>query len=477
MANKDPKEEDDKVAAAYENISKKLDSLRNGGGDDEDETEKNESDVENQDDAELAEWKGPKPMKDETEDDEDQEEIRRVKLKNLASEDEEDDEDSDESKESDESEDEEESDKDTQSQSGKADEDDEDEGESTPKKKWEPGEDDPLDEEEEESGRDAKSQGDKESEDEDEPEDSENSAPIESGSEKPEVQQTRGAEDSDDADLSEKPIHRSTESSEASENEKPETKYYENESEMDFSKKKDPQPDTLDDLAEDAPRRGGDSDEEEYAIPNLKGSRQEGSNIGYNAHPETESFARGYQDRNMDNMQNNSGNADPNNFFSQHSQNQAPKRANKFHLLVLVIIGVAVIGFTVYILKGGFGQISMTSQPSPSPSAQESASPTPTPTPEPDRAQYKIRVLNGTSTSGLAGTVSDKLKELGYEIEKKGNAPNQNFKKTEIKTKASAAGLSELLLKDLSSDYPDASNSGELKDTDAADAEVILGEE
>jgi hypothetical protein len=175
----------------------------------------------------------------------------------------------------------------------------------------------------------------------------------------------------------------------------------------------------------------------------------------------------------MDNMQGSSN--DPNNFFSQHSQNQPVKRANKFHLLILVLIGIAVIGFTVYILKGGFGEIGLSGQPSPSPSpVEQSPSPTPTPTPEPDRAQYKVRILNGSGKTGLAKTVSDKLKELGYQIDKTGNATNSAFTQTIVRVKAEDESVIAQIIKDLAPEF-EASGNTSLKDNDAADIEVILG--
>jgi hypothetical protein len=170
---------------------------------------------------------------------------------------------------------------------------------------------------------------------------------------------------------------------------------------------------------------------------------------------------------------------DPNNYFSQHQQPQTPKRANKFHLLILVVIGVVVIGFTVYILKGGFGDINIgTPAPSPSPFATATPEPTPTPTPEPtvDRGEFTVKVLNGTSTSGLAGTIRDKLKELGYKTATPGNAADSDVTQTEIRVKdgTASAELLQRLTLDLAPTYE--AKEGEKLDKKAAyDAEVIIG--
>lgn len=162
--------------------------------------------------------------------------------------------------------------------------------------------------------------------------------------------------------------------------------------------------------------------------------------------------------------------AHPSNYFNRHNTTP-PKRGSFLHLIILILIGLAVIGGTVYLLKYQFNS---TPSPTPTPTPEATASPAATPTPAIENSKFKIRVLNGTTTSGLARTVSDKLKELGFQIDKTGNAPKQDYKSTEIKVKSSASGLYDQLAKDLGSDYT-ASNSGELKDSDAADAEVILG--
>lgn len=420
---KDPKEEDkqsltsneDKVAQAYENISRKLESLRSGKTPEDDEPNESEESNESQDvDVELEEWKGPKGVKTEEKEGEGEMELRRVKLKNL-----EEPEESEEPNEPNES-----------------------KGEDKPKKKWEPVEDDPLDED----PSDAKALDGKHKDEESEE-----------------------SEESDEPKESKEP-KKSEESGTSDSNEKSDSPgrsmYSENESKMDLPKRKDPQPDTLDDLTEDIATQS--DEEDDYDIPNLKGSRQRAGDMEYNTPLQTETFAGSYRDKSS--MENN----DPNNFFSQHNQSKLPKRANKFHLLVLVVIGIAVIGFTVYILKGGFGAISINPEPSPSPSEQTSSTPTPTPTPEPERSKYKVRVLNGSGKTGLAKTVSDKLKELGYQIDKTGNATNSAFQQTVIRVKPEAESFIPRIVTDLTPEF-DAAGNTSLKDADTVDIEIILG--
>lgn len=148
------------------------------------------------------------------------------------------------------------------------------------------------------------------------------------------------------------------------------------------------------------------------------------------------------------------------------------RSGSKLHLLILVLIGLAVIGGTVYLLKN---QFETKSQPSPTPTVAE-ASPTPEPTPTPiARAEYKVRVLNGTETSGLAKTVSEKLQGLGYQIERTGNATNSAFESTVVRAKSGKIEVIDQLISDLAGDYTAASSGASLKDSDGADAEIIIG--
>jgi len=462
--SEESKHDDDQVAAAYENISKKLSSLR-GGGSGGDRDEEKEADSDKSEEIELEEWKGPKPpVKEELRpqvEEEDEDDIRKVKLKNLEND-----------KEDDESDEEEET---AFMKKGKEDEPEEDEADDNEMKpkEWKPAENDPLDEEldEAEIKQSNKAEAVEEMEKEEElVADTEENPSLKEEEVDSEIEE-RSIKDQGEVEKAES-VHSEISS-------KPE----EDEMEADLAPKAGP--DSLDDLADetpfapdsDIPRKAAvDSrEEEEYSIPNLKVSRQEGSSMGYNAPSQREGVGQSYSPKNN----NMDGNNDPNSFFSQH-QPQPAKRANKFHLLVLVIIGIVVIGFTVYILKGGFGDIKIgTTQPSPSPSAVATPEPTPTPTPEPevDRGAFTVRVLNGTSTSGLAGKVRDKLKETGYKTSTPGNATETDVAQTEIRVKegSESAALVQRLILDLAPDY-EAKEGEKLDDKVAYDAEVIIGD-
>lgn len=109
--------------------------------------------------------------------------------------------------------------------------------------------------------------------------------------------------------------------------------------------------------------------------------------------------------------------------------------------------------------------------PTPSPTA------TPTPTEAPfDRSSASVRILNGTDKSGAAGALGKDLEKLGWKVAGTGNAPKKGVLQTEVRAKEGSESAAEALVKDLSSNYK-ATISANLKDTDKADVEIIIGKE
>lgn len=166
------------------------------------------------------------------------------------------------------------------------------------------------------------------------------------------------------------------------------------------------------------------------------------------------------------------------NYFDRRNQPLPRKKASLWHLLILLLIGAGVIGATVYFLKYQFNE---PAKPTPSP---EISTPTPvaTPTPTPvptisDRSGFTVRVLNGTSKTGLAGTILTKLKDAGFKTDRSGNATNSAFEQTIIRVKegSQSSALVETVTKDLGSDFSPISETT-LKSNDKADVEVILGQ-
>lgn len=165
----------------------------------------------------------------------------------------------------------------------------------------------------------------------------------------------------------------------------------------------------------------------------------------------------------------------PNSGVYSSKSNQNAK-GSKIHVFILLGIGLVIIIATVYLLKNNFTFPSSVTTSTPAPTAAVEPTPLPTPTPTPiDRSKFKIRILNGTPVSGLAATEAAKLKGLGYQIDKTGNATNSAFTKTQIRSKPGLDILIQQLIKDLSPDYSGSSSSSALKVNDTVDGEVILG--
>lgn len=149
---------------------------------------------------------------------------------------------------------------------------------------------------------------------------------------------------------------------------------------------------------------------------------------------------------------------------------QSPSVSNIVRIVVVLVI-LLTLGATFYLLRNKFSAATQRGEP---PSTIEITSSSPSPTPEFNRSQFTTRVLNGTKKTGLAASVSAKLKELGYKVGKTGNATSSAFDRSEVRVKDKAQGLLEQLIKDLMPDY-DAMAGASLKSDDTVDAEVILG--
>lgn len=114
---------------------------------------------------------------------------------------------------------------------------------------------------------------------------------------------------------------------------------------------------------------------------------------------------------------------------------------------VLLIVASAVLGVVAYgLAQGKFNNwfnLSAKATATPSVTATAKASATPTPTPAPTatttptsaataKSAVTMRVLNGTTVTGAAGTAKSVLEKAGYTVRTVGNATNQNYESTTI---------------------------------------------
>ena len=121
-----------------------------------------------------------------------------------------------------------------------------------------------------------------------------------------------------------------------------------------------------------------------------------------------------------------------------------------------------------------------------SPTPTEKPTPTDTPTPKPtsnpvdkttglDRSKLSVTVQNGSGQAGVAGTGSNFLKQLGYNVVSTGNADNFDYTNVSVSIKNSESEYLDLLKKDLGTGYTVASTSSNLESGFSSDALVIIG--
>ncbi len=150
-----------------------------------------------------------------------------------------------------------------------------------------------------------------------------------------------------------------------------------------------------------------------------------------------------------------------------------PKKKSRktLYLIIVLILILATLGFLFR------HQIKSLFSVGPAPTPTPTATPAPSPTPEPlSRTVWSLEVLNGTSTSGQAKKVADKLKELGYPVVKVGNADKQNYPATQILVKKDLLSKVDLVVADLKDIIKIASVAGELKEGTAS-ARIIIGKD
>lgn len=148
-------------------------------------------------------------------------------------------------------------------------------------------------------------------------------------------------------------------------------------------------------------------------------------------------------------------------------------------LVILIIIGGLVFAYVRGI--GPFANINNLSKSTPSPtpeSVQATSTPEASPSPTPasvDKTKAKVRVLNGSGTTGKAATVKAFLETLGWKVSSIGNADNSDFTQTEVRVKDKFSTYSDAMVSDLSSKYSATANSKALEASDSADIEVTIG--
>lgn len=102
----------------------------------------------------------------------------------------------------------------------------------------------------------------------------------------------------------------------------------------------------------------------------------------------------------------------------------------------------------------------------------------PTTTPALERSELKIKILNGSGVTGLAGKAKSLLEEKGYGLIETGNADNFDYEETVVRVRADESSLLDMLMEDLGQEYTVSSESAQTLESDSEfDAVIILGKE
>lgn len=113
-------------------------------------------------------------------------------------------------------------------------------------------------------------------------------------------------------------------------------------------------------------------------------------------------------------------------------------------------------------------------------SGETSAEPIATPTPEVvlNRDEWKIEVLNGTATAGLAASVKAELEDLGYTVVKAGNADNKEYTETQVLVTSEMKDKVLAVFRDLEGNWgiEQTKEDGSFEST-TANLRVIVGSE
>ncbi len=147
--------------------------------------------------------------------------------------------------------------------------------------------------------------------------------------------------------------------------------------------------------------------------------------------------------------------------------------SSKLWLLIPVILLVLAFG-SVFMFRDRLFSAVTTTTTEATPTPTQAPSPTPTPAPAVERKNFKVRVLNGTTKTGAAGTLASTLKDLGWDVTKTGNNDDQKVEAGFIRFKEGKEDAVATMIADLGTNYT-ASSSGTLKSSDTVDLEVVIG--
>lgn len=111
----------------------------------------------------------------------------------------------------------------------------------------------------------------------------------------------------------------------------------------------------------------------------------------------------------------------------------------------------------------------------PTPDLMMVEEPEPTEEPEYARADFTIKVLNGSGVAGLAGDLESSLNEAEFNVTETGNADNYDYTTTIIQSKADVPeAFIDELVDELSGTYDDVETES-LDEEEDTDVVIIIG--
>ncbi|OGK19196.1 hypothetical protein A3D80_02295 [Candidatus Roizmanbacteria bacterium RIFCSPHIGHO2_02_FULL_40_13b] len=137
-------------------------------------------------------------------------------------------------------------------------------------------------------------------------------------------------------------------------------------------------------------------------------------------------------------------------------------------IVIVLLIGVGVAGFMFF---RGSSKGTASLSPSPSLFVEE---PTVTPEQTVNKADIKIKILNGSGVVGEAGKVQKILEGADFTVESTGNADNYDYKTTEIQAKETVSStITDELTELLQADYTVSTSLLDSEETE--DIIIIVG--
>lgn len=164
--------------------------------------------------------------------------------------------------------------------------------------------------------------------------------------------------------------------------------------------------------------------------------------------------------------------AEPQSTSPINNQEESKSKKPVIAIAIIVIILIAVAsGYFLYSKK-----LKSTSQNPQQTAATQTSQASPQATVQTiNKADWTLEILNGSTKTGAASALAEKLTAKGYQIIKIGNNP-ENSATSRVFFSDQMKDQADLFLEDIKDELPNPTNAGNLKDSTAS-TRIIIGEE